>query len=258
MKEKDDKILLAQVSDKIEMCENKNKIEYTNFLDLAQIELVQNYIDKLKIENYISYGGYEQSERKLFVIYPEKFNSTVVEKNLVSIVKIVRIQLPDELKGKYAHRDYLGAVIKLGVKREKIGDIIVADDGADILVKPDVLKFLLQNLPELKRFSKSEIKQIEIENLRKPNIQKEEITIIVPSLRLDSIVAELANASRNKATTFITSERVLVNYMVETKTSKEIKIEDTITIRGKGRFVVKKQTGTSKKGKQIIKIEKFK
>ena len=95
MKEKDDKILLAQVSDKIEMCENKNKIEYTNFLDLAQIELVQNYIDKLKIENYISYGGYEQSERKLFVIYPEKFNSTVVEKNLVSIVKIVRIQLPD-------------------------------------------------------------------------------------------------------------------------------------------------------------------
>ena len=68
MKEKDDKILLAQVSDKIEMCENKNKIEYTNFLDLAQIELVQNYIDKLKIENYISYGGYEQSERKLFVI----------------------------------------------------------------------------------------------------------------------------------------------------------------------------------------------
>ena len=136
MKEKDDKILLAQVSDKIEMCENKNKIEYTNFLDLAQIELVQNYIDKLKIENYISYGGYEQSERKLFVIYPEKFNSTVVEKNLVSIVKIVRIQLPDELKGKYAHRDYLGAVIKLGVKREKVGDIIV-----DIWVNKIVTKF---------------------------------------------------------------------------------------------------------------------
>ena len=145
MKEKDDKILLAQVSDKIEMCENKNKIEYTNFLDLAQIELVQNYIDKLKIENYISYGGYEQSERKLFVIYPEKFNSTVVEKNLVSIVKIVRIQLPDELKGKYAHRDYLGAVIKLGVKREKVGDIIVDNDGADIIVEKDISKFLLEN-----------------------------------------------------------------------------------------------------------------
>ena len=99
MKEKDDKILLAQVSDKIEMCENKNKIEYTDFLDLAQIELVQNYIDKLKIENYMSYGGFDQAERKMFVIYPEKFNSAVVEKNLSNIVKIVRIQLPEDLKG---------------------------------------------------------------------------------------------------------------------------------------------------------------
>ena len=56
----------------------------------------------------------------------------------------------------------------------------------------------------------------------------------------------------------ITSERVLVNYMVETKISKEIKIEDTITIRGKGRFIVKAQEGTSKKGKKIITVEKFK
>ena len=54
MKEKDDKILLAQIDDKITMCENKNKIEYTDFLDLAQIELVKNYIEKLKIENYMS------------------------------------------------------------------------------------------------------------------------------------------------------------------------------------------------------------
>ena len=137
------------------------------------------------------------------------------------------IQIEGNFKFKsISHKDYLGSLLSLGIKREKIGDIVVADDGADILVKPDVLKFLLQNLPELKRFSKSEIKQIEIENLRKPNIQKEEITIIVPSLRLDSIVAELANISRNKATTFITSERVLVNYMVETKTSKEIKIDE--------------------------------
>ena len=87
MKEKDDKILIAQIDDKITRCENKNKIEYTDFLDLAQIELVQNYIEKLKIENYISYGGFDQAERKMFVIYPERFNSTVVEKNLSNIVQ---------------------------------------------------------------------------------------------------------------------------------------------------------------------------
>jgi len=60
-------ILSVPLAEMASMCENKNKIEYTDFLDLAQIELVQNYIDKLKIENYMSYGGFEQAERKMFV-----------------------------------------------------------------------------------------------------------------------------------------------------------------------------------------------
>lgn len=257
MKEKDDKILLAQVSDKIEMCENKNKIEYTNFLDLAQIELVQNYIDKLKIENYISYGGYEQSERKLFVIYPEKFNSTVVEKNLVSIVKIVRIQLPDELKGKYAHRDYLGAVIKLGVKREKVGDIIVDNDGADIIVEKDISKFLLENLSGLTRFSKSKITIEKIDNLRTVEVRREEREIIVSSLRLDNVISELARCSRNKALDIINMERVFVNFQCETKKTKQIKTGDMVTIRGKGRFYIKELVGQTKSGRFIVKIEKF-
>lgn len=257
MKEKDDKILLAQVSDKIEMCENKNKIEYTNFLDLAQTELVQNYIDKLKIENYISYGGYEQSERKLFVIYPEKFNSTVVEKNLVSIVKIVRIQLPDELKGKYAHRDYLGAVIKLGVKREKVGDIIVDNDGADIIVEKDISKFLLENLSGLTRFSKSKITIEKIDNLRTVEVRREEREIIVSSLRLDNVVSELARCSRNKALDIINMERVFVNFQCETKKTKQIKTGDMVTIRGKGRFYIKELVGQTKSGRVIVKIEKF-
>ena len=257
MKEKDDKILLAQVSDKIEMCENKNKIEYKNFLDLAQIELVQNYIDKLKIENYISYGGYEQSERKLFVIYPEKFNSTVVEKNLVSIVKIVRIQLPDELKGKYAHRDYLGAVIKLGVKREKVGDIIVDNDGADIIVEKDISKFLLENLSGLTRFSKSKITIEKIDNLRTVEVRREEREIIVSSLRLDNVISELARCSRNKALDIINMERVFVNFQCETKKTKQIKTGDMVTIRGKGRFYIKELVGQTKSGRVIVKIEKF-
>ena len=142
-REKDDKILLAQILDKLEMVEKKNKIEYTDFLDLAQIELVQKFIDRIKVENYMSYGGFEQAERKMFVIYPEKFNSTVVEKNLSNIVQIIRIELPDDLKGKYTHRDYLGAVIKLGVERKKVGDIIVDSNGADIIVDKDISKFLV-------------------------------------------------------------------------------------------------------------------
>ena len=247
-REKDDKILLAQVLDKIEMCDNKNKIEYTDFLDLAQIELVQKFINKLKIENYIFYGGFEQAERKILVIYPEKFNATVVEKNLSNVVKIIRIQLPDDLKGKYTHRDYLGAVIKLGVKREKVGDIIVDNDGADIIVDKDIVKFLSENLSGLTRFSKS---TISVENI------EEEIEIIVSSLRLDNVISELARCSRNKALDIINMERVFINFQNETKKTKQIKPGDMITIRGKGRFFVKELVGQTRSGRTILKVEKF-
>lgn len=256
-REKDDKILLAQILDKVEMVENKNKIEHTDFLDLAQIELVQKFINKIKIENYMSYGGFEQAERKMFIIYPEKFNSAVVEKNLSNIVQIVRIKLPDDLKGKYTHRDYLGAVIKLGVKREKIGDIIVDNNGADIIVDKDITKFLIENLGSLTRFSKSTITSENIENLRTAEIKKQEIEIIVSSLRLDNVISELARCSRNKALDIINMERVFVNFQCETKKTKQIKSGDMVTIRGKGRFYIKELVGQTKSGRTIIKVEKF-
>ena len=256
-KEKDDKILLAQVLDKLEMVEKKNKIEYTDFLDLAQIELVQKFINKIKVENFISYGGFEQAERKMFVFYPDKFNSIVVERNLSNILQIIRIELPDDLKGKYTHRDYLGAVIKLGIERKKVGDIIVDNNGADIIVDKDISKFLLENLGSLTRFSKSEITVENIEDIRQVEIRKEELEIIVSSMRLDNIISELARSSRNKALDIINTERVFVNFQCETKKTKQIKIGDMITIRGKGRFFIKELVGQTRSGRIVIKIEKF-
>ena len=256
-KEKDDKILLAQVLDKIEMVEKKNKIENTDFLDLAQIELVGKFINKVNIENYISYGGFEQAERKMFVFYPEKFNSTIVEKNLSNIVQIIRIELPSDLKGKYTHRDYLGAVIKLGVERKKVGDIIVDNNGADIIVLKDISKFLLDNLGSLTRFSESEITIQNIKDLRPVEIKKQELEIIVSSLRMDNVISELARCSRNKVLDIINMERVFVNFQCETKKTKQIKIGDMVTIRGKGRFYIKELVGQTRSGRNIIKVEKF-
>ena len=256
-REKDDKILLAQVLDKIEAVEKKNKIEYTDFLDLAQIELVQKFINKIRVENYMSYGGFEQAERKMFVFYPEKFNVNVVEKNLSNIVQIIRIELPDDLKGKYTHRDYLGAVIKLGIERKKVGDIIVDNNGADIIIDKDISKFLLDNLGSLTRFSKSEITIQNVEDLRQVEIKKEEIEIIVSSMRLDNVISELARCSRNKALDIINQERVFINFECETKKTKQIKTGDMVTIRGKGRFFVKEISGQTRSGRTVIKIEKF-
>ena len=254
---KDEKMLLAQIIDKLESIDKKNKIEYTDFLDMTQIKLVQNFINRQKINNYILYGGFEEAERKIFVFYPEKFNEQIVKKNLENIVQIIRIELPDDLKGKYNHRDFLGGVMKLGVEREKVGDILVDYNGADIIIDKRISKFIIENIKELTRFSKSTITLENINNLRKVEIRKEELEIIVSSLRLDNVIAELARCSRNKALEIINMERVFINFQVETKKTKQIKQGDIITIRGRGRFVIKEVLGQTKSGRRIGKVEKF-
>ena len=256
-RKQEDKICLSQVLDKIEFSKTREKIENTDFLDMYQISLVENFLRKIKFENYKLYGGYEESERKILIIYPEKYNESMLEKNYSKMLKVVRVSLPEEEKGKYTHRNYLGGIVKLGLKREKVGDILVSDDGADIVGVDDFAEILKQELPNLTRFEKSEITIEEIKNIRKKEIKLEEIKIIVPSLRLDNIVSDLAKTSRNKAAQIINQERVFVNGQNETKLSKQIKLQDIITIRGKGRFVVKEFAGTTRSGRTIVVIEKY-
>ena len=235
-KKQEDKICLSQILDKIEFSRTREKIEYTDFLDMYQVALVENFLRKIKFQNYQLYGGYDEAERRILVVYPEKYNEKMLEKNYNKMVKIVRIQLPEEEKGKYSHRNYLGGIVKLGLKREKVGDIIVQEQGADIITIQDFADILKQQLPSLTRFENSQITIEEIQNLQKREVKIEQVKIIVPSLRLDNFVSDLVRTSRSKAVQIIDQERVFVNGQNETKASKQLKLNDIITIRGKGRF----------------------
>ena len=256
-KNQDDKLLLAKVLDKIEFSKSRNKIECTDFLNLAQQDLVNKFLKKAKIENYYFFGGAREAERKLLILYPEKLTEEMARKNHSKIMSIIKIKLPNELENEYDHRNYLGAIMKIGTEREKIGDISVKKYGAEIVIKNEVRNFLLQNLGSLTRFSSSEIQAETIDNLTEIEQQKVEIKEIVASLRLDNIVAALARTSRNKAVEMLEQERVLLNFKCETKSSKQVNIGDIITIRGKGRFKFKEISGNTKKGRFIIKVEKF-
>ncbi len=210
-KKQEDKMCLAQILDKIEFSKTRNKIEYTDFLDRYQVSLVENFLRKIQFENFILYGGYEEAERKIAIIYPENYKETIGEKKYSNILKIVRVKLPEELKEKYSHRNYLGGIVKLGLKREKVGDIIVYDEGADIITLEEFASILKEEISSLKRFERSTITKEEIENLSKRKIKIEQLKIIVPSLRLDNFVSDLAKTSRTKAVQIINQERVFIN-----------------------------------------------
>ena len=147
--------------------------------------------------------------------------------------------------------------MKLGIKREKIGDILVDQNGADIILCKEMLKFLQSHLSDLTRFQKAKIGEITLGKIRKVEIQKKEIILTVPSMRLDAIVSEIIPCSRKSANELIMQERVFINSEVITKCAKEIHMEDFITIRGKGKFQIREKIGNTRKGNLLVKVEKW-
>ena len=251
------RLLAAKILDKLEFTKTKNKIQYSDFLNLNEQELAMKLLKKVDRENYYFFGGKDNTERKILIIYPEKLTEEMSRKNDDKIISIIRIKLPTELEGQYDHRTYLGSCIKIGIEREKIGDILVEKTGADIIAKTEVIDFLYQNLSSLTRFKSSEISIENISEIKDVEVAKVEISAIVASIRLDNIVSTLAKTSRSKAQDILKQERVFLNHQVETKASKEVKVGDIITIRGKGRFEFKEIAGNTRKGRFVIKIDKY-
>ena len=213
----EDKLLISKMLDKIELSKSKNRIEYTDFLDAYHKHLLEKILP----------------------------------------IVCIRINLPKEMYAKYSHRDYLGGLMKLGIKREKVGDIFVFKDGADILVLDEISKFLLNNLSTLTRFSKSKIEKVSIENIRQKEVNKEELKVIVSSMRLDCVVSELLKTSRGQAEEIIKEQRVFVNFENVDKLTKQIKESDLITVRGKGRFEISKIEGTTRNDRVKLIVNKF-
>lgn len=253
----EDRLLVAKMLDQVTLCKKRNKLQHTDFLDERQVHILEKALHRIDIQNYVIYGGFEEAGRKAILFYPENWSQEMVEKNYNTIMQVIRIILPNDIKGTYTHRDYLGGLMKLGLKREKIGDIVVWEEGADIIVLNEIIPFLEQHLTTLTRFQKAQINTVSILELHRANIQKQEIEITISSMRLDNIVSELCKTSRTKAEEIIRQERVILNYETITKDSKLVKIGDKITIRGKGKFEIKEQIGNTKKGRYILRIQKY-
>ncbi len=145
----------------------------------------------------------------------------------------------------------------MGIDRAKIGDILVDDNGADIYVFRVNTSYIIQGLSELTRFRKSRIEEIDIIKARKKTNNFEELSIIVSSMRVDNIVAELISSSRNKAVEFIENERVLVNYDIISKNSKMINYGDIITIRGKGKFIIDALVRNTRGDRLVVRVRKY-
>lgn len=256
----EDKLLIAKICDKIKFMHTKNQVQVTEFLDNYQQSIVIKMLQICKEKQAYLFGGYEEAERKMLFLIPDKLQEVFKKENnsiITENIKVISITLPQELQGTYHHSEYLGGIMKLGIRREKIGDIIVNEKGADILVKSDMAEYLKSHLKELTRFQKSEIIVKELSELMILPTKKEDIIILISQMRLDVIISEILHLSRSKANEIVSDERAFVNHELKTKNATMLKTGDVLTVRGKGKYEIGEIVSQTAKGKLRLQIKKY-
>ncbi len=205
-----------------------------------------------KINNISIYhnGLFGDSDRCKIAFVPIDYDGFDVDYGM-SLLKII---IKTKFK-KYEHKDILGSIMGLNIKRELIGDVILNDNVAYVPVSNKIVNYVLS---ELNQIGKDNCSLEIIENNEEiPQYKYDDKIITVPSKRLDSIVSAITNVSRTKIIEQIEKGKILVDYIEEKDKSKVIEIGATITIRGFGKYKLFLDKGESKKGKEKIQIKKY-
>jgi len=246
---KEEDILIHNIEDKIEQCLEYGKFTYSSFLDMRQRHLAQCVCSRWKGLNYLFYGGYEDAERTVAVFLPEYFS--LDDSNPLALLRISHNGYKE-----LSHRDYLGSLTGLGIKREMIGDILVRSGGADIIILKSISQFLLANYDKAGRTNlKAEILPIDL--LIVPEIRYETKRDTVASLRLDSVVASAFSMSRSLASEAVCEGRVFINNQLCQKVDRLVKEGDKITLRGKGKAILEKIDGLTRKDRTAIILKRY-
>ncbi|MNJ60377.1 hypothetical protein D3C77_561000 [compost metagenome] len=171
-------------------------------------------------------------------------------------MKVLSITSSDQKFISLQHSDYLGAILGLGLKRDKIGDIHVHEDGCHVVVTEEISAFLDVNLRQVHRVGVlTEI--VELDALRTASAALEPLDITVASLRLDGIASDVFRLSRSKIVIPIRAGRCRVNWKNEEDPSKLLRAGDVVALQGFGRFKVLETDGMTKKGRHRVRIGKF-
>lgn len=233
---------VKRLYDRIDQMERQNRTIITPFFSPDQCAIVESICGNQIL--YKKDGGYEQAERCRFAFYPYD------DEEVVLPLSILKAKYSSSF-GKLSHRDVLGALMHLGIEREKFGDIIITDTEVYIFCDPDIDNYIICNLTKIKRTS-LHFKNSEMNITYVPDIQYERK--IVSSLRLDAIVASFAHISRKKAQELILAGFVKVNHVILEQTSYLCNNNSAISIRGYGRFQLQEVVSKTKKNHLVISV----
>ncbi len=246
---------MTKILDRAEAVLKKHEVRTTDFLTPAQVRYAKDILAGINDIRFTVTGGYPEAERSLIYIYPDYMEISFIDPMITALEIVGNGQFQH-----ITHRDYMGAILGLGLKREKIGDIILQKSDSSkfqacqVVVHTDIKDYILYNLEKIGSMRVT-VKEIALEDLKGLQTDYKEITGNVASLRLDAVIAMACRISRGDAQSLIEREYVSLNWEIINRGSYEVQEKDVISVRGKGRVYIDSIKGLTKSGRITLQIK---
>ena len=247
----EDDALLVRLLDKYDAYQRSGRMQNTRFLSERDRLFCEPVLRELGAET-VFWGGYPEAERTI-LIFPAEWQD---RESLCRSEECPTAVLRAYWRGgeKLSHRDFLGALMGLGIERDMVGDLLPRDGSCDLVLMREILPYVLQNLNSAGR------EALSLEEIPEAEAAEAEFRIIrdtVASVRLDAVVGCGFSLAREKATAAIKAGKVFLNGMECLKPDKPVEAGTRITLRGLGKMELSELGGLSRKGRTQIVIKRY-
>lgn len=246
----EERFFWGRVQDAAVRCERTGRSVFMGFWDERQQALANAALSAFQNLQVSFWGGFAQAERKMLGLAAAPESIASQDYPIVSL----RVQCQKNGTA-LTHRDYLGALLGLGLERRCVGDILVDEQGAWLLVLESHAQFICDELISVGKASVTACPaQLDLTAAENAGSS---LIATVASLRLDAVLSAAMRQSRQNAASFIRSGKVQVCHLTVTQPAAQLEEGDTLTVRGVGKFRLEKAGGQSRKGRLFVTIRKF-
>lgn len=252
--EKQNAIFKSRLHELAERSYSSDTFTFTDFLNASELSAAL-FDREIAYAHPTAFGGSELCERRMLRFGDAEDLGYSVD---FPISLIMAYPVSGSFSRKLTHRDYLGALMNLGIERSCVGDIFLKDNTAYIFCAERMAEYIAENL------TKAASEKLECSILGGYDTlpegigpQLSEKSCSVSSLRADAVIAAVYGLSRSDSLELVKSGEVFVNQRECLSPSKELECGDTVSVRGKGKFIYKGTNYISRKGKNNISVDIF-
>ena len=245
-------LLKKRLAELAEKSYRNNQYVFTNFLNMSEMNAFYEMRKEISYIPFTAFGGTDACERLMIRFGSEELFG-YEEPFPISCIKAE--PLIEKFADNFSHRDFLGAIMNLGIEREVVGDIAIKGKTAYIFCTEKIAPYIVENLVQVKHTSmRTEILEY-APDILKPALEKREVT--AASERIDGVLGKLCNLSRSQSILAFREKKVYVNGRQCENNSYQLKAGDVSTCRGFGKFVYEGVKYQTKKGKLCVEISAY-